>query len=98
MAVRIDPSGEELSALLSCSGKLEGRRVLEVGCGDGRLTRQYAALADHVFAIDPDADRIAQAKSELPAELNARVTFAAYGLLDSTVSERFDLVILAWSL
>ena len=60
--------------------------------------RQYAALVDHVVAIDPDAKRIAQARRDLSAELNSRVTFAAYGLMDVPLPKPFDLVILAWSL
>ena len=33
---------------------LRNKRVLEIGCGDGRLTFQYAPRASSVLAIDPD--------------------------------------------
>src|SRR5438552_4555802 len=33
---------------------LRRKRVLEVGCGDGRLTLQYASSASSVLAFDPD--------------------------------------------
>lgn len=98
MDVRIDPTGEEMRVLLSCTGELAGKRVLEIGCGDGRLTRNYAALAGHVVAFDPDPDEIAQAIRDLPAELGSRVTFETYDVLDFPIGERFDLAILSLSL
>ena len=41
---------------------LRRKRVLEVGCGDGRLTLQYAAAASSVLAIDPDPPSIDEAR------------------------------------
>jgi hypothetical protein len=32
---------------------LKGRRILELGCGDGRLTREVAPLASTVVAVEP---------------------------------------------
>lgn len=98
MVVHIDPSGEEKRALLEFTGDLTDQRVLEIGCGDGRLTRQYAALAGHVIAIDPDGDRIAQAQQTLPSELASRVTLSSCDLEAFSTHERFDLAILARSL
>jgi hypothetical protein len=40
MTVRTDPEGYETDALLNLV-ELEGREVLEIGCGDGRLTWRY---------------------------------------------------------
>jgi 2-polyprenyl-3-methyl-5-hydroxy-6-metoxy-1,4-benzoquinol methylase len=98
MTVRSDPSGEERAALLAYCGDLSGLRVLEIGCGDGRLTWKYAGLAAHVTAIDPDQEEIAQALRALPAELRSRVTFTCSGLENSLSGERFDLAIFAKSL
>jgi len=41
IAIRIDPEGNETDARLDLV-EVEGREVLEIGCGDGRLTRRYA--------------------------------------------------------
>ena len=41
---------------------LSGRRILELGCGDGRLTRQIAPIASTIVAIEPDPARIAAAR------------------------------------
>jgi 16S rRNA A1518/A1519 N6-dimethyltransferase RsmA/KsgA/DIM1 with predicted DNA glycosylase/AP lyase activity len=71
-----------------------GLRVIEIGCGDGRLTRGYAHEAAHVIAIDPDADAIAELAADLPG-VDAR----AIGVDALFVPPRSaDLVLFAWSL
>ena len=54
---------------------LKGRRILEVGCGDGRLTMQYAPTARQVLAIDPDRLSIEDALDEQAALRIPNVTF-----------------------
>ncbi len=81
-----------------------GRRILEIGCGDGRLTWRYARQAGQVVAIDPDPDEIDLALQNLPPDLNGRVTFHALGLEEfagqhlHSLTRPFDRVLLAWSL
>jgi SAM-dependent methyltransferase len=54
---------------LICQGKKLGQmRVLEIGCGAGRMTRALAALFGEVHAVDISAEMIALAKQNL-AEL-----------------------------
>src|SRR5215210_2782031 len=55
-------------------GELRGRRVLEVGCGTGRLARalEERELA-RVWAVDASAEMVAQAKN---VGVNARVARA----------------------
>ena len=38
---------------------VRGRRVLEMGCGDGFLTAQMAPVADRIFAFDMNERAIA---------------------------------------
>src|SRR5262245_59905604 len=45
IAITIEHEGSEIDALLSLAPALTGARVLEIGCGDGRLTRRYASRA-----------------------------------------------------
>lgn len=42
---------------------LKGKRVLEVGCGNGRISLLLASKADQLIAIDPDKLKIEEAKA-----------------------------------
>jgi magnesium-protoporphyrin O-methyltransferase len=76
-----------------------GARVLEVGCGDGRLTVPVGQRAASVLAFDPDDEAVEAAKEELPAELAARVTFEAASATAIEVPRaEFDIVLFSWSL
>jgi ubiquinone/menaquinone biosynthesis C-methylase UbiE len=65
MPVRDDPEGIELKTLLK-QVTLKGKEVLELGCGDGRLTYMYFDRAKKVVAIDPLTSSIKIAKKNLP--------------------------------
>ncbi len=98
MAWRIDPEGVELRTLRELA-PVDRLRVLELGCGDGRLTRQYAGAAASVFAVDPDEERITEARRSLPPELDDRVSFAVAGAAEvKPPRRRFDLALFSWSL
>jgi len=100
MPVRIDPEGNETDALFELL-EVEGREVLEIGCGDGRLTRRYADRASHVTAIDPFADAIARAQKWLSEEPNDRIEFrhvAFDDLAAASHADVFDVTLLSWSL
>jgi len=45
---------------------LEGKRILDVGCGLGAYVRRMAAFSDQVFGVDIDTDKVARASQELP--------------------------------
>lgn len=101
MDVRSDPEENETHALLTLIGSLNTERVLEIGCGDGRLTWRYAGSTGPITAIDPDPEQIQQARSACPASLRERVEFHNLNLEQYTAqfhSAPFDLAILAWSL
>jgi predicted RNA methylase len=94
----LDPEGAHLAALRRLAD-FRGRRVLEMGCGDGRLTAGIAIDADQVLAFDPDADSVSEARRSLPAELAERVVFRAASAQAVEIERgAFDLVVFSWSL
>ena len=98
MAWRIDPEGVEPRELGRIA-PVDGLRVLELGCGDGRLTFRYAHAAELVLAVDPDAEEIGAARASLPPELRNTVTFAVAGAAEVDVPRRsFNLALFSWSL
>jgi ubiquinone/menaquinone biosynthesis C-methylase UbiE len=75
------------------------KRILEIGCGDGRLTREYARLARNIVAIDPDHASVAAARRAFATEGIRNVAFRA------GTAERvrmgggaFDIALFSWSL
>ena len=98
--IRIDPENNEPKALIEFTD-FTNKHVLEIGCGDGRLTWRYADKASHVTAIEPSVEQIAVAKENLPNNLKGQVEFHAATLEDFAAQSQpsiFDLVILSYSL
>ena len=99
MTIRTDPEGNETAALFDLVD-LDGTEVLEIGCGDGRLTWRYADRAAHVTAIEPFEDSIARANERL-RETKLPVKFRHVNFEDfatGTESDVFDVALLSWSL
>jgi len=99
MTIKIDPEHNETRALFDLAD-FGGQHVLEIGCGDGRLTWRYAAMAAHVTAIDPNPDRLDQARQNMPNEFRGRVEFHLTSFEEfahSGQSSLFDSAIFSWS-
>ena len=100
MTVRIDPEENETRVLFDFAD-FEGKHVLEVGSGDGRLTWLYADRTAQVTAVEPFTRSFDVAVKDFPDRLKGKVEFqnASFENFAATsVSSSFDVVLLSWSL
>jgi predicted RNA methylase len=98
MASQIDVEGAHLAAFRRLAD-FRGRRVLEIGCGDGRLTAGIAAEASSVFAFDTKAAEVEKARTALAAEVGAgAVELAVASAVDVALPRAaFDIAVWSWS-
>jgi ubiquinone/menaquinone biosynthesis C-methylase UbiE len=94
----VDPDGVEIATIRELVD-LERLRVLEIGCGDGRMTFDYAGETASVFAIDPEEELIEQARAATPRRLRRQIRFEAADAAEIDLPQReFDLAQFSWSL
>jgi len=92
-----DPEGVEVSHLISAC-QPSGKKILEIGCGHGSLTFQYAGLPRLVMGIDPQESELLLAKTSKPtSEMNISFIRAKCEGLPYP-SRYFDIVLFASSL
>jgi ubiquinone/menaquinone biosynthesis C-methylase UbiE len=98
MTLQKDPEGFE-KKILQKYAEFVNKRVLEVGCGEGRLTWKYAGASSLTVGFDPDHDALRIARADSPHDLREHVHFAQASANHIPFSkETFDIAILAWSL
>ncbi len=93
--MRYDKNDPELEILQRFSGGFEGKRVLEVGCGNGRITQKLAPFVGYLDAIDPNKDKITKA---VELDLGEAIQFHATDLEGFEGATPYDIVLLSWSL
>ena len=87
------------AAAIAALVPLDEKRVLEVGCGKGRLTALAAVRASSVYAFDPSAENVAAAQAAPTSAQRRRVRFAVHDAEALDVArERFDVALCGWSL
>ena len=98
MTLQKDPEGLE-KKILHKFVDLSNKHILEIGCGEGRLTWKYAAASHLTVGIDPDRDALRIARTDSPSTMREHVHFAQASASNMPFSkETFDIAILAWSL
>jgi ubiquinone/menaquinone biosynthesis C-methylase UbiE len=98
MTLQKDPEGFEQKNLHKYADFTD-KRVLEVGCGEGRLTWKYAASARQVAGIDLEANNLRVARIDRSSDLDNKVSFTQASARNIPFHhETFDIAILAWSL
>ncbi|MDO9537425.1 MAG: methyltransferase domain-containing protein [Thermoplasmata archaeon] len=91
--MEIDPHRTEIQMIEKFS-TLRDKHILEVGCGDGRVSGKLAIHTPHLTAIDPDEETMALAKSNVQ-NVDFRVGFGENLDFDD---KSFDAVIFTFSL
>jgi ubiquinone/menaquinone biosynthesis C-methylase UbiE len=95
---RRDPENAE-SEMLKHHAIQPGDRVIDIGCGDGRLTSVFAQDASAVIGTDVEMEKLRLARLANPEAVPARVNFAAArGEAMPFPDEIFDLAVFSWSL
>ena len=92
---------QPLDELIAWGGKrlVRGKRVLDLGCGDGRFALGVAPLASKVEGLDPDPESIAAAKKHARQTGARNVRFRVGAAQQLPYREAtFDVVVLSWSL
>jgi ubiquinone/menaquinone biosynthesis C-methylase UbiE len=98
MSLQRDPDRNEMK-FLHRFVDLKDQRVLEIGCGEGRLTWQYANETRFTLAVDLDHDSLRVATVDRLSGLEDIVRLACADSLHLPFAkEKFDIAILAWSL
>lgn len=94
-----DPEGFEKKTLHKFVD-FKNARILEIGCGEGRLTWKYAAVSSLTVGFDPDYDALRIARAD--AQDKSRSTHVHFANASAShipfSKETFDIAILAWSL
>ena len=98
MSLQKDPEGFERK-IIHKYADFTDKRVLEVGCGEGRLTWKYAASTKQVAGIDLETNDLRVARIDRPSDLENKVSFTQASARNIPFHhETFDIAILAWSL
>ncbi len=91
----LDPDNKYIQAINS-HVPLAGTTILEIGCGDGRITRELSRYAARVVATDLNEKVLEQARNKISAT-NVEFLFTPGGFADLP-EQAFDLVIYTLSL
>jgi ubiquinone/menaquinone biosynthesis C-methylase UbiE len=79
--------------IASLAGPAQGLRLLDLGCGDGRLSLQFLPAAAQVTLVDLSAAMLALARQAIPAGHAGRVELVQSALEDYTPGCEYDVVL-----
>ena len=98
MPLVVDPDGVEIATIRELVD-LPGLNVVDIGCGDGRLSFECAREGASVFGFDPDGEAINAAKAATHCGLERRLRFEVADAAEIELPKReFDLALFSWSL
>ena len=96
--VHVDPQRREVR-MLERYVPIEGARLLEIGCGQGRLTRRLATKTDTLLGFDTTYETVKKAHRLIPERQrhSTRVVVAS-GVQMPFQDRSFDVTLFSWSL
>ena len=96
--VRNDPERREMR-LLRRHVPFVNARILDIGCGEGRLTRRLSGIAESIVAMDLTHGEVATALRKTPERHGRSTRFTvASGEYLPFFDGCFDVVLFSWSL
>ncbi len=96
--LREDPEQEEIKAV-NRHVSFISKDVLEIGCGDGRVSKKYWSEPRSLVGIDPESDALESARKLLPKSLAKKVEFQVGKAEKLELDDgSFDIVFFTWSL
>lgn len=94
--MKLDPTNQFIKAITE-NASIEGRSILEIGCGSGRITKDLVKYAKSVMAIDPDKQSLKKAMSNINAT-NICFIEGSGEDLSFLNAKKFDIVLYSLSL
>ena len=88
---------EDIGFYLSLSRRLAPRRVLELGCGTGRITLPLAQLGFDVVGLDNQLEMLQKAEErrlQAPSEIRQRLQFIEGDMRTWSAGTAFDLILI----
>lgn len=79
--------------ILDLLGSIQGKRVLDAGCGEGYLSRMLAKLGAHVVGVDYSENMIKMAHERTLEDLGIRFVHGNCEELSSFQDGTFDLIV-----
>lgn len=97
MTQAIDPE-ERISAAMQAAAPITGRRLLDVGAGVGDRTIQYARLAAHVYALEPDSQALPILRGRIKSSQVSNVTVVPAGAEEIPLEDNsIDVAYATWA-
>lgn len=91
-----DPDGKEIKTILS-QAQFKGKRVLELGCGTGRLTGKLAKHCKTLVSIDHNEDSVEYCQEKFKNLKNVAFVHTSVKELKNIPHKEYDIILAGWT-